>query len=151
MELYTINTGYFKLDGGTMFGLVPKVLWQRVYPADENNLSTWSLRCLLVVDGDHHILIDSGIGDKQDEKFFSHFHLHGPHSLEKSLAKAGFGFDDITDVVHTHLHFDHCGGSVKWDSQKTGYETAFPNAKYWVSQQQWDWAVEPNNRENLLS
>nr|NQU91370.1 MBL fold metallo-hydrolase [Bacteroidota bacterium] len=132
MKLYSIHTGNFKLDGGTMFGVVPKALWQRAYPADESNLASLALRCLLVENGDRKILIDSGIGDKQDKKFFSHFHLHGPHSLEKSLKNAGFSFEDITDIVHTHLHFDHCGGSIKWNSNRSGFEPTFPNATYWA-------------------
>ena len=147
MKLYTINTGNFKLDGGTMFGVVPKLLWDRNYPADQNNLCTWVMRCLLVVDGDRKILIDSGIGDKQDEKFFRHFHLHGSDSLEKSLKNVGFSFEDITDVLHTHLHFDHCGGSIKLNEDKSGYELTFPNATYWAGRRQYEWAVNPNDRE----
>jgi glyoxylase-like metal-dependent hydrolase (beta-lactamase superfamily II) len=147
MQLYTINTGNFKLDGGAMFGVVPKKLWSRNYPADENNLCTWSLRCLLVVEGDRRILIDTGLGDKQDEKFFGHFHLHGDDSLEKSLNARGFQMGDITDVVHTHLHFDHCGGSIKWNDDKTGLELTFPNATYWASRAQFEWAINPNHRE----
>ncbi len=147
MQLYTINTGNFKLDGGAMFGVVPKVLWSRNYPADENNYCTWALRCLLAVDGNRKILIDTGIGDKQSAKFFGHYHLHGEDSLKKSLHALGYSFDDITDVVHTHLHFDHCGGSVKRNADKTGYEPAFPNANFWVSRTQFEWAVDPNLRE----
>jgi glyoxylase-like metal-dependent hydrolase (beta-lactamase superfamily II) len=147
MKLYPIHAGNFKLDGGAMFGVVPKSLWQKQYPADENNLCNWALRCLLVVDGDRKILIDAGIGDKQDAKYLGHFHLNGPHSLQKSLHEAGFGFEDITDVLLTHLHFDHCGGAVKWKDQKTGYEAAFPGATYWVSRAQFDWAINPNDRE----
>lgn len=147
MQLYAINTGRFKLDGGAMFGVVPKKLWSRNYPADENNLSTWALRCLLVVDDDRRILIDSGIGDKQDEKFFGHFHLHGDDSLEKSLNTHGFQLEDITDVVHTHLHFDHCGGSIKWNDAKNGFEPTFPKANYWVGRKQFEWAINPNHRE----
>lgn len=147
MEIYSIETGNFKLDGGAMFGVVPKVMWNKIYPADENNLCSWALRCLLVVDGDRKILIDNGIGDKQDAKFLGHFHLHGNDTLEKSLAKHGFTTDDITDMVLTHLHFDHTGGSIKWNEDKTALIPAFKNAKYWVSQAQWAWAISPNNRE----
>ncbi|MBC8489878.1 MAG: MBL fold metallo-hydrolase [Bacteroidetes bacterium] len=146
MELYKIETGNFKLDGGAMFGVVPKSLWNDVYPADENNLCNWAMRCLLVVEGDRKILIDNGIGDKQDEKFLKHYYLNGDDSLEKSLAAAGYSTDDITDMVLTHLHFDHCGGSIK----KTGeeqFETTFKNAKYWISKAQWELAVNPNRRE----
>jgi len=147
MELYAINTGHFKLDGGAMFGVVPKKLWSRSYPADENNLSIWVLRCLLVVDGERKILIDSGLGDKQDEKFFGHFHLHGQDSLEKSLNDHGFQFEDITDVVHTHLHFDHCGGSAKWNDDRTDFIPTFPNATFWASGSHYEWAINPNQRE----
>ena len=147
MKLFAINTGNFKLDGGAMFGVVPKKLWGRYYPADENNLCTWVMRCLLVVNGERKILIDSGIGDKQDEKFFGHFHLHGTDSLKKSLNATDYGFDDITDVVHTHLHFDHCGGSIKWNDDRTALEPTFPNATYWASRKQFDWAINPNQRE----
>ena len=147
MEIYSIETGNFKLDGGAMFGVVPKVMWNKIYPADENNLCSWAMRCLLVVDGDRKILIDNGIGDKQDAKFLGHFHLHGDDTLEKSLAKYGFTPDDITDMVLTHLHFDHTGGSIKWNANKTALIPAFKNAKYWVSKAQWAWAIHPNNRE----
>ena len=146
MELYKIETGNFKLDGGAMFGVVPKVIWNDIYPADENNLCNWSLRCLLVVDGDRKILIDNGIGEKQDEKFLKHYHLNGENTLDGSLAKLGYTSDDITDMVLTHLHFDHCGGSIK----KLGgddYVPAFKNATYWISQTQWEWATKPNRRE----
>lgn len=147
MEVYSIPTGNFKLDGGAMFGVVPKVLWSKVYPADENNLCSWAMRCLLVVDDNRKILIDNGIGDKQDPKFMGHYHLHGDDSLEKSLARYGFTTDDITDMVLTHLHFDHTGGSIKWNDDKTALIPAFKNATYWVSKAQWEWAVHPNNRE----
>jgi len=147
MKLYPIHAGNFKLDGGAMFGVVPKTLWQKSYPSDENNLCNWALRCLLVEDGDRKILIDAGIGDKQDEKYLGHFYINGPHSLQKSLAEAGFGFEDITDVLLTHLHFDHCGGAVKWNDTKTGFVPAFPFANYWVSRTQCDWAMNPNERE----
>ena len=148
MKLYAIETGNFKLDGGAMFGVVPKVLWSKVYPADENNLCNWAMRCLLVVDGDRKVLIDNGIGNKQDEKWLRHYYLNGDATLEKSLAKAGYSPEDITDMILTHMHFDHCGGSVKWNHNKTGYELTFPNATYWTSRQQFDWAIHPNRRES---
>ncbi len=147
MKLYPIETGNLKLDGGAMFGVVPKVLWSKAYPCDENNLCNWSMRCLLVVDGSRKILIDNGIGSKQDEKWLRHYYLNGEATLETSLAKAGYTPDDITDVIITHMHFDHCGGSVKWNNDKTGYELAFPNALYWTSRKQFDWATNPNRRE----
>lgn len=145
MELYTIDTGFFKLDGGAMFGVVPKVLWGKVHPADEQNLCSWAMRCLLVKTGDHLVLIDNGIGDKQDAKFFGHYHLHGDATLEGSLRKHGFTADDITDVFLTHLHFDHCGGSIK----RVGDQLvpAFRNATYWSNAHHWKWATEPNPRE----
>lgn len=146
MQLHVIETGNLKLDGGAMFGVVPKSIWQKSYPADENNLCNWSMSCLLVVDGDRKILIDNGIGEKQDEKFLKHYYLNGDDSLEKSLQKVGYTADDITDMVLTHLHFDHCGGSiVKVNDDK--FEPAFKNATYWVSRQQWEWATNPNRRE----
>jgi glyoxylase-like metal-dependent hydrolase (beta-lactamase superfamily II) len=148
MQLFPIETGNLKLDGGAMFGVVPKVLWSKVYPADENNLCNWAMRCLLVVDGDRRILIDNGIGDKQDWNFLRHYYLNGDDTLEKSLAAAGYKKEDITDVILTHLHFDHCGGSVEWNHERTGYRLAFPNADYWVSRQQYNWAIEPNHRES---
>jgi glyoxylase-like metal-dependent hydrolase (beta-lactamase superfamily II) len=148
MKLFPIETGNLKLDGGAMFGIVPKVMWSKVYPADENNLCNWSMRCLLVVDDDRKVLIDNGIGDKQDWKFLRHYHLNGDATLESSLAKVGYTKEDITDVILTHLHFDHCGGSVEWNQDRTGYKLAFPNANYWVSKQQYDWALEPNHRES---
>jgi len=147
MKLYTINTGNLKLDGGAMFGVVPKSLWAKKYPADENNLCNWSMRCLLVEDGDRKILIDNGFGDKQDKKFTRHFHLNGEDALESSLAKHGFKPDDITDVLLTHLHFDHCGGSIKYNKNHTELIPAFKNATYWISKVQWDWATNPNSRE----
>ncbi|HEY0896357.1 MAG TPA: MBL fold metallo-hydrolase [Sphingobacteriaceae bacterium] len=145
MKLHTIDTGLFKLDGGAMFGVVPKTLWQKINPADENNLCTWAMRCLLVEDENRLILIDNGIGNKQDEKFFGHYHLHGDDSLDGSLAKLGFSREDITDVFLTHLHFDHCGGSVI----RSGDELipAFRNAVYWSNEKHWEWAVHPNDRE----
>jgi glyoxylase-like metal-dependent hydrolase (beta-lactamase superfamily II) len=147
MQLYTIDTGFFKLDGGGMFGAVPKVIWSRTNPADENNLCTWAMRSLLIEDDDKLILIDNGIGDKQDNKFLRHYYLHGDVNLHLSLAKHGFSADDITDVFLTHLHFDHCGGSVKWNNDRSGYEMAFKNAKYWSNADHWKWATMPNNRE----
>jgi len=145
MNLYTINTGYFKLDGGAMFGVVPKTIWQKLNPPDENNLCSWAMRCLLIEDGKKLILVDNGIGDKQDAKFMGHYYLHGDDTLNKSLAKHGFHHDDITDVILTHLHFDHCGGSIKRDGEKL--IPAFKNAIYWSNQQHWEWAVNPNERE----
>ena len=147
MNLYTIETGYFKLDGGAMFGVVPKVLWSKTNPADSKNLCSWAMRSLLIEDGNKLILIDNGIGDKQDDKFLKHYYLHGDSSLSKSLKKLGFCFDDITDVFLTHLHFDHCGGSVKWNKNKTDYELTFKNAKYWSNSLHWQWAKFPNTRE----
>ncbi|MDP3442778.1 MAG: MBL fold metallo-hydrolase [Ignavibacteria bacterium] len=147
MKLYPIETGNLKLDGGAMFGVVPKVLWQKVYPCDENNLCNWAMRCLLIVDGDRKILIDNGIGNKQDEKWLSHYYLNGEDTLENSINKVGLKPEDITDMIITHMHFDHCGGSVKWNEDRTGYELAFPNATYWTSKQQYEWATQPNRRE----
>jgi glyoxylase-like metal-dependent hydrolase (beta-lactamase superfamily II) len=147
MELCSIDTGNLKLDGGAMFGVVPKVIWNKLYPADENNLCNWSMRCLLVVDGDRKILVDTGIGDKQSEKFFANYYLNGEDSLENSLALHGLIPDDITDVILTHLHFDHCGGAVRWNDDRSGYIPTFPNATYHTSRQQWEWATNPNNRE----
>ena len=145
MNLYSVNTGYFKLDGGAMFGVVPKSIWNKLNPADENNMCSWALRCLLIEDGDRLILIDNGMGDKQDAKFFGHYYLHGDDTLDKSLAKHGFGKDDITDVFLTHLHFDHCGGSIKRDGDKL--VPAFKNAVYWSNAKHWKWATQPNDRE----
>lgn len=148
MDLHVIETGFFKLDGGAMFGVVPKVIWQKTNPADENNLCTWAMRCLLIEDGDRLILIDNGIGYKQDERFLKHYYLHGDDTLESSLGKAGFSTQDITDVFLTHLHFDHCGGGVKWrDREKKVPELTFPNATYWTNTDHWKWATEPNDRE----
>lgn len=148
MELYSIPTGHFKLDGGAMFGVVPKSLWNKQYPADENNMIDMVMRCLLIVDGNRRILVNNGIGDKQSEKFFSRYYLSGEESLVKSLARHGFKPDDITDMFLTHLHFDHCGGSVKLNSEKTGYELTFPNATYHISRPQWEWAINSNKRES---
>ena len=147
MKIHVLNTGYFKLDGGAMFGVVPKSLWSRTNPADENNMCSWALRSLLIEDGKKLILIDTGMGDKQSDKFFSHYYLHGNDSLDKSLNKLGFNRDDITDVFLTHLHFDHCGGAVEWNDQKNGYRPAFKNATYWSTKDHWNWAVNPNDRE----
>ena|SRR5436190_6567707 len=145
MKLYTINTGYFRLDGGAMFGVVPKSIWNKINPSDENNMCNWALRCLLIEDGNRLILVDNGIGDKQDEKFFSYYYLHGDDTLDTSLAKYGFTKDDITDVFLTHLHFDHCGGSIVRSGEKL--IPAFKNATYWSNKTHWDWAVHPNDRE----
>ena len=145
MKLYSINTGYFKLDGGAMFGVVPKSIWNKLSPADENNMCSWALRCLLIEDGDRLILVDTGMGDKQDAKFFGHYYLHGDDTLDRSLAAYGFTKDDITDVVLTHLHFDHCGGAIIRDNGKL--VPAFKNAVYWSNERHWKWATEPNERE----
>ena len=145
MKLYSINTGHFKLDGGAMFGVVPKSIWNKLNPADENNMCSWALRCLLVEDEGKLILVDNGMGNKQDEKFFGHYYLHGDDTLDKSLAKHGFGKDDITDVFLTHLHFDHCGGSIIKEGDKL--VPAFKNATYWSNERHWKWATEPNARE----
>ncbi len=147
MKLHSINTGYFKLDGGAMFGVVPKSIWNKLNPSDDNNMCNWALRCMLVEYGDRLVLIDNGIGDKQDAKFFGHYFLHGDDSLDKSLSAKGFSRDDITDVFLTHLHFDHCGGSIQWNRDKTGYEPAFKNATYWSNEIHWEWATKPNPRE----
>ncbi len=147
MKLHVIDTGFFKLDGGAMFGVVPKTIWQRTNPSDENNLCSWAMRCLLIEDGNRLILIDNGIGDKQDAKFFSHYYLHGDASLKSSLNKAGFTSEDITDMFLTHLHFDHCGGGVKYKNGDGVLELVFPNATYWSNADHWKWATEPNSRE----
>ena len=147
MKIHAIETGLFKLDGGAMFGVVPKTLWQKTNPSDDNNMCTWALRCLLIEDGKRLMLVDAGIGDKQSEKFFSHYHLQGNDTLIGSIRKAGFHEDDITDVMLTHLHFDHCGGAVAWNTQKDGYRPVFKNAIYWSNEAHWQWATEPNARE----
>ena len=148
MKLSVINTGYFKLDGGAMFGVVPKKLWIKTNEADANNLCTWAMRSLLIEDGNKLILIDTGIGNKQTDKFFSHYHLHGEDTLESSLTNSGYSLDDVTDVVLTHLHFDHCGGAVKWkNSDREILEPVFNNATYWSNKNHWEWATKPNPRE----
>jgi glyoxylase-like metal-dependent hydrolase (beta-lactamase superfamily II) len=147
MKLYPIESGNFKLDGGAMFGVVPKTIWNKTNPADENNLIDIAARCLLIEDGNKLIMIDTGMGNKQSEKFYSYYSLWGTHSMDKSLAKYGFHRNDITDVFMSHLHFDHCGGSVQWNKDKTGYEPAFKNAKFWTNENHWNWATKPNNRE----
>lgn len=145
MNLYSINTGYFKLDGGAMFGVVPKTMWNKLNPADENNLCSWAMRSLLIEDGNRLILIDNGIGNKQDEKFMGHYYLHGDDTLDKSLAKHGFSKDDITDVMLTHLHFDHCGGSIEQKGDLL--VPAFKKATFWSNEAHWEWATNPNDRE----
>lgn len=145
MKLYTIDTGFFKLDGGAMYGVVPKSIWNKLNPADENNLCNWALRCLLIEDGNRLILIDTGNGDKQDAKFFSHYYLHGDATLTSSLATHGFTPEDITDVFLTHLHFDHCGGAIKREGDQL--VPTFKNAVYWSNERHWKWATEPNARE----
>ncbi len=145
MKLYAIETGCFKLDGGAMFGVVPKAIWKKLNPPDELNLCTWAMRCLLVEDGKRLVLVDTGIGNKQDDKFFSHYHLHGPDSLQGSLEKLGFTANDITDVLLTHLHFDHCGGAIMRKGE--ALSPAFPNATYHSHERHWQWATHPNARE----
>ncbi len=147
MKLYPIESGNFKLDGGAMFGVVPKSLWHRTNPADANNMINIAARCLLIEDGNRLILIDTGMGDKQSDKFFGYYYLWGNDTIDKSLKKYGFHRDDITDVFMTHLHFDHCGGSVQWNKDRTGYEPAFKNARFWSNKDHWLWATQPNNRE----
>ncbi len=146
MKLFSIPTGNFKLDGGAMFGVVPKTIWQKDYKADENNLINLSMRSLLIDTGNHRILIDTGIGNKQSEKFLSHYYLNGNDTLAGSLEKAGYSLDDITDVIHTHLHFDHCGGSIKKNSDGS-FSPTFKNATYYASERQWNWALNPNRKE----
>lgn len=147
MKLHAIEAGNFKLDGGAMFGVVPKTIWNKTNPADDKNLIDIAARCLLIENGNRLILIDTGMGNKQSDKFFSYYSLWGNHSLDQSLKDKGFHRDDITDVFMTHLHFDHCGGSVNWNKDRTGFEVAFRNAKYWTNQDHWEWATKPNNRE----
>lgn len=147
MKLYPLNTGKFKLDGGAMFGVVPKTLWQKTNPPDQNNMCDWAMRSLLIEDGNRLMLIDTGIGDKQSEKFFSHYSLSGTDSLIGNLKAFGFSPDDITDVFLTHLHFDHCGGAIQWNKDRTGFVPVFKNAIYWSTENHWKWATEPNPRE----
>ena len=147
MQLYPIQAGNFKLDGGAMFGVVPKSLWQRTNPADNNNMIDIAARCLLIEDGNRLILIDTGMGNKQSDKFYGYYYLWGDDSLDNSLATYGFHRDDITDVFMTHLHFDHCGGSIQWNKNRTGYEPAFKNANFWSNAAHWKWATKPNRRE----
>ena len=147
MKIYPIEAGNFKLDGGAMFGVVPKTIWNKTNPADNNNLIDIAARCMLIEDGNRLILIDTGMGNKQSEKFFGYYSLWGDFTLDGSLARYGFHRDDVTDVFMTHLHFDHCGGSVNWNATKTGYEVAFKNAKFWTNDNHWEWATKPNARE----
>ena len=147
MKIYPIQTGNFKLDGGAMFGVVPKTIWQKTNPADSNNMIDMSMRSLLIEDGKRLILIDTGMGNKQSAKFFGYYYQFGDHSLDLSLAKYGFHRNDITDIFLTHLHFDHCGGAIQWNKDKTGFEPAFKNARFWSNNKHWDWAVNPNPRE----
>jgi len=147
MKIYPIQTGNFKLDGGAMFGVVPKSIWQKTNPADSNNMIDMGMRSLLIEDGNKLILIDTGMGNKQSDKFFGYYYQFGDFSLDTSLASYGFHRDDITDVFLTHLHFDHCGGSIQWNKNQTGYEPAFKNAKFWSNQEHWNWATNPNPRE----
>ena len=147
MKIYPIQTGNFKLDGGAMFGVVPKSIWQKTNPADSNNMIDMGMRSLLIEDGNKLILIDTGMGNKQSDKFFGYYYQFGDFSLDTSLASYGFHRDDITDVFLTHLHFDHCGGSIQWNKNQTGYEPAFKNAKFWSNQEHWNWAIHPNLRE----
>jgi len=147
MTLYPVQAGNFKLDGGAMFGVVPKSLWSKTNPADANNMIDIAARCLVIEDGNKLILVDTGMGNKQSEKFFGYYHPWGEYNLDDSLKKLGFHRDDITDVFMTHLHFDHCGGSVQWNKDKTGYEPAFKNAHFWSNENHWQWATQPNARE----
>jgi glyoxylase-like metal-dependent hydrolase (beta-lactamase superfamily II) len=147
MKIYPIEAGNFKLDGGGMFGVVPKTIWSKTNPADANNLIDIAARCMLIENGNRLTLIDTGMGNKQSDKFFGYYSLWGDDSLDKSLAKYGFHRNDVTDVFMTHLHFDHCGGSIQWNAAKTGYEPAFKNAKFWTNENHWQWATQPNARE----
>jgi glyoxylase-like metal-dependent hydrolase (beta-lactamase superfamily II) len=147
MKIYPLNTGNFKLDGGAMFGVVPKSIWQKTNPADENNMCSWAMRIMLIEDGDRLMLIDAGIGDKQSEKFFSHYYMYGDDSLHGNLKKLGFSADDITDVFLTHLHFDHCGGAIQRTKDGEHFEPVFKNANFWSNDRHWTWATEPNPRE----
>ena len=147
MKIHPLNTGNFKLDGGAMFGVVPKTLWQKTNPADENNMCNWAMRSMLIEDGNRLMIVDTGIGDKQNEKFFSHYYMNGNDDLKLNLKKLGYSTDDITDVFLTHLHFDHCGGAIQWNKDHTACEPVFKNAIYWSNDQHWKWATEPNPRE----
>jgi len=146
MTLYTIDTGYFKLDGGAMFGVVPKTIWNTINPSDEKNLCNWAMRCLLVEEGNRLVLIDCGLGNKQSEKFFSYYEPHGEATLEGSLRNHGFSPEDVTEVFLTHLHFDHCGGAIKYDAEKK-LVPAFRNAMYYCNELHWEAAIKPNQRE----
>ena len=147
MMLYALNTGHFKLDGGAMFGVVPKSIWSKTNPADQNNMIDITARCLLIENGNRLILVDTGMGNKQTDKFFNYYYRWGEQGIGQALAKHGFHKDDITDVFFTHLHFDHCGGGVEWNTNKTGYQLAFKNATYWSNKEHWSWAKTPNKRE----
>ena len=147
MKIYPIEAGNFKLDGGAMFGVVPKSIWNKTNPADSNNMIDIAATCLLIEDGERLILIDTGMGDKQSEKFFGYYYQWGDDNLDKSLKKYGFSREDVTDVFMTHLHFDHCGGSIQWNKDRTGYEPAFKNATFWSNKEHWEWATNPNARE----
>ena len=147
MKLYPIESGHFKLDGGGMFGVVPKSIWQKTNPADANNMIDIGARCLLVEDGKKLTLIDTGMGNKQSDKFFGFYYRWGDFTLEKSLAKHGFTTNDVTDVFLTHLHFDHVGGAIQWNNNRTGFEPVFKNAHYWSNANHWQWATQPNKRE----
>ena len=147
MQLHVIDAGHFKLDGGAMFGVVPKTIWNRLIPADDKNLCSWDMRCLLIEDGNRLMLVDTGMGDKQDPKWQAFYYRHGEGELVKSIEKAGFGAHEVTDVLFSHLHFDHCGGGVKWNAAHTGYELTFANAKYWTHSEHWQTATFPNARE----
>ncbi len=147
MKIYPINNGNFKLDGGAMFGVVPKSLWSRTNPADENNMCSWAMRSILIEDGDSLTLVDCGMGDKQSEKFFGYYYLHGDDSLDKGLQQLDFHRDDITDVFLTHLHFDHCGGAIEYNDDRTMMRPAFRNARFWSNEKHWEWAIMPNARE----
>lgn len=147
MEINIIDAGHFKLDGGAMFGVVPKSIWNRLNPADENNMCSWNMRCLLIKEGNRLMLVDTGMGDKQDPKWQAFYYRHGEGELVKSIQKAGYSADEVTDVIFSHLHFDHCGGGVKWNADRTQLQLTFPNAKYWTHSGHWDSATHPNARE----
>jgi glyoxylase-like metal-dependent hydrolase (beta-lactamase superfamily II) len=147
MKMYPVEAGNFKLDGGAMFGVVPKSLWSRTNPADQNNMIDISARCLLIENGNRLTLIDTGMGNKQSDKFFGYYSPWGNYSLSDSLHEIGFSENDVTDVFLTHLHFDHCGGAIKWNKDRSGYEPAFKNATYWSNLRHWNWATKPNRRE----